>query len=75
MVPISFANRFNLVVITSNKFSLFKTNSAGQFITNGFSGLTGADLTEARSDFSSALRVSFSVEKIFVLNPDFIGIY
>jgi hypothetical protein len=76
-LPIVHSNKYNFIFISETLFSFCRYNSNIQFIVQNQDNtiLSATDLAEAKNDFKTAMRVSFNVEKQFLLSPSNIIIY
>lgn len=75
IAPIVHKNRYNFIFVSGGKIAWDKRDSNGVFRKDIFSSLAAADLAEAKTDFTNAIKVAFHIEKAFVLLPDSVVIY
>jgi hypothetical protein len=74
-MPIVHYNKYNFIFISQNIFSFCRYNTKLIFTYQDLSILTSSERTEAKTDFQSAMRVAFNIEKQFILTLDSIKIY
>jgi len=73
--PIVHFNKYNFIFISESIFSFSRYNSKLEFTYQSLNVLSSSDLLLAKTDFQNAYRVSFNVEKQFVLTDKNIIIY
>jgi hypothetical protein len=73
--PLFTRNRYNFIFVSGGKIAWNKRDTNGVFRKEIFSNLAAADLAEAKTDFTNAVKVAFHIEKAFVLLPDSVVIY